>query len=134
MNNNNNDNYNEIREKFFDFLLRKPSTQKQANEYLSRLKVPENYREVLMNEAENLGLIDDFAFARLFVDGHLTWGNAKISYELGARGVPREYIRAALDEADDEAERAAEIAEDLRRSGIDEKKIRSRLISRGFFR
>ena len=41
-------------------------------------------------------------------------------------------MRIALDEIDDEAERAREISESLRNSRLDERKIRARLISRGF--
>ena len=44
----------------------------------------------------------------------------------------RENVRIAIDEINDEAERAREISEGLRKSGLDERKIRARLISRGF--
>ena len=118
----------EAREKFFAYLLRRPCTRKQAEEYLSRMKFP----ETLIDEAEDAGLIDDLGYARLFADGHVSWGNAKIAYELEVRGVSRENVRIALDEIDDEAERAREISEGLRKSGIDERKIKARLISRGF--
>ncbi|MBQ3346766.1 MAG: RecX family transcriptional regulator [Synergistaceae bacterium] len=118
----------DTREKFFAFLLRRPCTRKQAVEYLSRMKFP----ETLIDEAEDAGLIDDLGYARLFADGHVSWGNAKIAYELGVRGVSRENVRIALDEIDDEEERAREISESLRKSGLDERKIRARLISRGF--
>ena len=119
---------NEAREKFFAYLLRKTSTRKQAQEYLRRMKLPES----LMSEAEEAGLIDDGAYARLFADGHASWGNMKIEYELSLRGVSRENIRLALDDIADESERAREISESLRKSGIDDRKIKSRLISRGF--
>ena len=90
------------------------------------------FPETLIDEAEDAGLIDDLGYARLFADGHVSWGNAKIAYELGVRGVSRENVRIALDEIDDEEERAREISESLRKSGLDERKIRARLISRGF--
>ena len=32
-----------------------------------------------------MGLIDDGAFAKLFIEGHLHWGNAKIIYELNQK-------------------------------------------------
>ena len=121
-----------VREKFFNALLRRPSTRKQAHDMLRREKLTDDEREALMNEAEDTGLIDDEAFARLFVDGHLQWGNLKIAYELGARGVSREEIESALDEAVSEAERANELAEGWRKSGIEDRKIQSRLLSRGF--
>ncbi len=121
-----------VREKFFAFLMKKPCTHKQAQEYLSRMNIPHEQISSMMNEAEDSGLIDDSAYARLFAEGHLTWGNAKISYELAMRGVSRHDITVALDEIDDEAKRACEIAEGWRKSGIEGRKIKSRLISRGF--
>lgn len=121
-----------IREKFMSLLLRKSCTRKQAEEYLSRQKITENEFDTLMNEAEELGLIDDLIFAKLFIDGHLNWGNLKISHELSMRGVSRENINLALDEAESESERAVEIVRSLRKTGLDERKIMNRLLSRGF--
>lgn len=122
----------ELREKFFDSLLKRPCTRKQAYEYLARQKIHEDIIDSLMNEAESSGLIDDLTFAKLFAEGHLSWGNLKIMYELGMRGISRENINAALDEIDDEVSRAVELSESWRKSGIDDKKIKARLISRGF--
>ena len=119
---------NESREKFFSYLLRRPCTRKQAREYLHKMKFPDS----LMDEATDAGLIDDETYAKLFADGHASWGNMKISYELSMRGVSRENISFALDEISDESERAREIADGLRKSGIDDRKIKSRLMSRGF--
>ena len=124
--------YDEAREKFFSFLLRKTCTRKQAEEYLNRQKLPEGYYDAIMNEAEETGLIDDLTYAKLFAEGHLSWGNAKISHELGMRGVSRNDIETALDDTENEEKRAAELAEAWRKSGIEERKITARLISRGF--
>ena len=76
--------------------------------------------------------MDDEAYARLFADGHLQWGNLKIAHELRMRGVDGEDIAAALDEAESESKRAREIAEGWRKSGVEDRKIQSRLLSRGF--
>ncbi|MBQ7155822.1 MAG: RecX family transcriptional regulator [Synergistaceae bacterium] len=122
----------ELREKFMNAMLKRPSTRKQAREFLVRSHAGEEEIASLMSEAEEMGLIDDEAFARLFVDGHLRWGNLKIAYELGMRGLCREDIEEALDEAEDEVERAREIAAGWRKSGIEERKIASRLAGRGF--
>ena len=122
----------ELREIFFSRLLRKASTRKQAEEFLSRFQLPVELHDSLMNEAEETGLIDDLAYARLFADGHSSWGNAKISYELSLRGISRENVRLALEDIADESERAGRIAEELKKTGLDERKIKSRLISRGF--
>ena len=122
----------ELREKFFDSLLKRPCTRKQAYEYLTRQKIHEDIIDSLMNEAEDSGLIDDLTFAKLFAEGHLSWGNLKITYELGMKGISREDINVALDEIDDEVSRAVELSESWRKSGIDDRKIKARLISRGF--
>ena len=122
----------ELREKFFSFLLRRPCTRKQAREYLSRQKVHDDVIDELMNEAESSGLIDDLVFAKLFAEGHLSWGNLKIAYELGMRGISREDINTALDETEDESERARELSESWKRMNVDAKKITARLMSRGF--
>lgn len=127
-----NDEYNELREKFFAFLLRRPCTHKQAQEYLSRQKINDDVIASLMNEAEDNGLIDDLVFAKLFAEGHLSWGNLKIAYELGMRHVSRENINIALEEVDDEVSRACELADSWRDAGADERKIKSRLLGRGF--
>ena len=120
------------REKFFNTLLRRPSTGKQARENLERSGLPDDVIDSLMNEAEDLGLIDDAAFARLFAEGHLQWGNLKIAHELSARGVSRDDIACALEECEDESERACELAASWCKGGVDERKITARLMSRGF--
>ena len=121
----------ELREKFFSALLRRPSTRKQARELLEKYGAGE-LAERLMREAENTGLIDDEAYAILFAEGHLQWGNLKIAHELRMRGVDSKDIAIALDEAEDESQRAQDIAEAWRKSGIEDRKIQSRLLSRGF--
>ena len=123
-----------LREKFFDFLLKKPCTSGQAAEYLSGLDLPEEIFDSLMDEATNMALIDDSAYAKLFADGHLSWGNAKIIYELSMRGVSRDEINEALDECEDERSRARVLAGDWLKIGLDDRKIMNRLLSRGFSR
>ncbi len=125
------DNSDELREKFFSTLLRRPSTKKQAWELLKKYAAGE-MADTLMREAEHTGLVDDEAYAKLFADGHLRWGNLKIAHELRMRGVNSENIAAALDEAESEEYRACELAEAWRESGIEDKKITARLLSRGF--
>ncbi len=129
---NNNEEFEKFREKFFNFLLKKPCTSGGAAEYLSKHNLPEYFCNLLLNEAEKLNLIDDSAYAKLFIDGHLTWGNAKIIYELSRRGVSRNEIDEALDSSKDEISRACELADGWKKLGVDERKIINRLLSRGF--
>ena len=121
-----------LHDKFMDFLLKKPATSGQARAFLEKACSDESVIDALMLEAEDAGLVDDGAYARLFVEGHLQWGNLKIAHELKMRGVSRGDIDEALSEAEDETERAREIAESLRKSGVEDRKIASRLMSRGF--
>ena len=127
-----NEEITELREKFYNALMRKPLTRKQAYELLERTKAPDEIIDLLINESENTGLLDDFTYSRLFIEGHLHWGNAKIFYELSSKGVSREDINSALDESESESKRACELAENWRDYGLDERKIAARLRSRGF--
>ena len=129
---NDNNDYDELREKFFAFILKRPCTHKQAHEYLSRMNINDDVIDALMNEAESSGLIDDLTYAKLFAEGHLSWGNLKLTYELSSRGISRENINAALDETEDESLRACELAASWKNMNIDAKKITARLMSRGF--
>lgn len=127
-----NDLLTEQREKLFNYLLRRPSTKSQAYEFLKRQKLSGSQINFLIHEADESGLIDDLAYSQLFIDGHLSWGNAKIFYELESRGVSSEIIDEALNYSQDEISRARDLAETWRISGLDDKKILTRLRSRGF--
>lgn len=127
-----NNAYDELREKFFAFILKRPCTHKQAHEYLSRMNINDDVIDLLMNEAESSGLIDDLTYAKLFAEGHSSWGNLKITYELSSRGISRENINIALDDIDDEVSRACDLADSWKRMNVDAKKITARLMSRGF--
>lgn len=132
--NNSKNKFAELREKFFNFLLKKPCTLKQAEEFLCGLEISEEQKNILLNEAGDMGLADDLTYAKLFIEGHLTWGNMKIIYELSKRGVSRENINAALDDAEDEISRANKILKGWENSftPADSKKIINRLLNRGF--
>ena len=127
-----NNAYDELREKFFAFILKRPCTHKQANEYLSRMNINDDVIDSLMNEAESSGLIDDLTYAKLFAEGHSSWGNLKITYELSSRGISRENINIALGDIDDEVSRACDLADSWKNMNVDAKKITARLMSRGF--
>ena len=127
-----NNNYNKSREKFFNFLLKEPKTKSKAKAYLSHTSLSDEESEKLIHEAEEMGLIDDFTYALLFVDGHLMWGNAKIAFTLRQKGISNDAVLYALDKSEDEISRASELATQWKKSGLDERKIITRLLSRGF--
>lgn len=122
---------NSIKEKFFDYLLKKTCTKKQAIEFLHKNKIfDEDKISIFISEAENSGLLDDSVYAELFAEGHLTWGNSKISYELGLRGIEKEIINDTIDKLDDESKRIKEIISNWQ--NLETRKIISRLQNRGF--
>ena len=129
---NNNDKFNQSREKFFNFLMRSPKTKSKAERYLSHTSLSAEDTEKLITEAEETGMIDDFAYACLFVDGHLMWGDAKIAFTLRQNGISNDAVLCALKEAEDEISRASELAAEWKKSGLDERKIITRLLNRGF--
>ena len=121
----------ELQERFFNFLLKKICTEKQAQDFLNKAKVTENQFDYLMREAKDTGLIDDESYAKLFAEGHEAWGNAKISFELSKRGIESENINSALENITEESQRAKELYNSWKNI-LDNKKISSRLLSRGF--
>ena len=82
-------------------------------------------------QAEELNLIDDLNYAKIFIDSHLNWGNKKISFELMRRKISRENIKLAFEDCEKETSRIKKFINALNNS-LDENKIISRLRSRGF--
>lgn len=105
-------------------------TEREIEQKLLQRKCdPDEVRE-LISEFRTLGLIDDEAYARLFAEGHESWGNDRIRFELHRRGVDDETIASVLE--NDERERAYPLAEIWSEQGIEWHKIAARLMRRGF--
>ena len=85
-----------------------PRTRAQLAEALRKRGVPDGTAEEVLSRFEDVGLIDDAAFARAWVDSrHHSRGLAgrALSAELKRRGVAPDEIRAAIeDRLDPEAE------------------------------
>ncbi len=88
--------------------------------------------EALVAEAQEMGLLDDAAYARLFAESHTSWGNRRIAYELGHRGVSEDDIQAGLEEIPGEEDRLRPFVSSWRESGLEERKIVARFYRRGF--
>jgi regulatory protein len=119
------------RDWFFGLLMRKTCTRREAVEHLKKREFNEEKSEELLAEAEEIGLLDDAAYARLFSEGHESWGKERIAFELERRGVSDDDIQSTLDEIDEE-ERMRPLIDSWNRSGIEERKIIARLYRRGF--
>ncbi len=121
----------EHRDWLWGLLARRPCTRQEAVNRLLKRGLDEEDAEALLKEALNAGLLDDGNYARLFAEGHEGWGNDRIAYELGRRGVASEDARAALEEIDEEA-RARELVAAWGRQGLETRKMIARLYRRGF--
>ena len=87
----------------------------------------------LTRDARDLGMVDDEAYARLFVEGHQSWGNRRIRDDLRRRGVSDALLRRALDErSPGEEETAYLLCRELAETGLHEESIVPRLLRRGF--
>lgn len=115
-------------------LLSAPRTRRDLAVRLRDKGCPEETAQPLLDRFETLGLIDDKAYAVLFVDSKSDWGVLRIRDELRARGVSREHIADALEECEvDEAGRALRLARQWNGvKGMTPQKLDGRLRRRGF--
>jgi regulatory protein len=87
-----------------------PRTKAQLARAMARRNVPEDVAERVLERFEEVGLIDDAAFAAAWVDSRHAGrglGRRALAHELRQRGVPDPLVRAAVDELDPEQELAA---------------------------
>ena len=115
----------------YKLLSGRPYTRREVVDRLARQGADRDEAEALVDEFCNIGLIDDEIYARLFAEGHESWGNDRIRYELRRRGVADDIIASAL-KGDDELEKARPLAEAWGAQGLEWKKIAARLARRGF--
>lgn len=90
------------RQKFFNFLLRRLVCKKRAELWLREKRVDEDYAEILLEDAESAGLINDLEYAKGFILGHERWDERKIKFELYKRGVSGNDIEDAFYELEQE--------------------------------
>ena len=92
------------RQKFFNFLLRRLVCRKRAELWLKEKRVDEDYAEILLEDAESAGLINDLEYAKGFILVHERWDERKIKFELYKRGVSDNDIEDAFYELEQEQE------------------------------
>ena len=93
-----------------DQLTGRARSRKELADRLASRNVPGELATALLDRFEEVGLIDDEAFARLWIaDRHRSKGLAPraLSHELRRKGVADEVVREALDEMEPGAEEAA---------------------------
>jgi regulatory protein len=78
-----------------------PRTRAQLAEALRKRGIPDEAADVVLSRFEDVGLIDDAAFARAWVESRhysRSLAGRALSAELKQRGVAADEIRAAIDE------------------------------------
>lgn len=93
-----------------DQLAGRARSRAELEQKLARRRVPEEVATRLLDRFEEVGLVDDAAFAQAWVDGRRSakgLGRRALAQELRRKGVDEETARAALDEVDSEDEAEA---------------------------
>lgn len=118
-----------------DQLTGQARSRKELADKLAKKLVPEEIATRLLDRFEEVGLVDDAAFARLWIDSRQSGkGLARraLAQELRRKGIADEVAREALDEvdpADEEAAAEALVAKKLRSmSRLDEPTKTRRLV------
>lgn len=118
-------------------------TRAQLERSLSRKGVPDDMAAAVLDRFEEVGLVDDQAFAQMWVEsraGNLGRSRRALLAELAAKGVPLDTARAAVGSLDEESEDQAAQAFAERRfrtmGGLDRRVAEHRLFGalarRGF--
>ena len=115
-------------------LVSTPRTRKELAWKLRERRCPEEKAAELLDRFEEIGMIDDRAYALLYVDSKRDFGLRRLRDELRARGVSHADIDDALAESGiDEAERALRLARQWgNQRGMTPRKLDARLRRRGF--
>lgn len=93
-----------------DQLTGRARSRKELSDKLRSKEVPEDLAQRLLDRFEEVGLVDDEAFARAWVSGRQSakgLARRALAQELRRKGVDDEVAREALDELDPETEEEA---------------------------
>ncbi len=115
-------------------LVMVPCTRKQLSIKLRDRRCPDEIAERILDRFQQIGAVDDKAYALLYIDAKRSFGSRRLRDELRARGVSHDDIQSAMDEAEvDENDRALRLAHEwCRQIGMTPQKLDGRLRRRGF--
>lgn len=112
-----------------------PRSRSQLADKLAQRGAPQDVAERVLDRFEEVGLIDDAAFAEMLVRSQVAGrglGRRGLAHELRRKGVDDETARVALEQVDDESEAAAARTLVARRiastRGLERDKRMSRLV------
>jgi regulatory protein len=98
------DNYEKAYEKTLNFLSFRQRSESEIRKYLKKKEQPEDHIDRIVERLRNAGLIDDKAFAGMWVENRAAFkpkGKRALKAELRAKGVPAAEIEAALENVDE---------------------------------
>ncbi len=104
------DAYHKAYQRVLDLLSRRPYSTGEVQRYLQQKQVSAPHIERVVARLTEVGLLDDLAFARFWIENRDTFqprGATAIRYELRQKGLDAETIDQALDEGDFDEEEAA---------------------------
>lgn len=95
-------NYTKARDKAMDILSRKSVSQKELEDKLYEKGFDKAVVFEVLQEMKNLGYVDDYEYANLFLEHCRTkmWGKKKIVYEMKMKGLSDDVISEVLCETD----------------------------------
>ena len=100
-------------DKLLRFVMTRPRSTKEVNDWFKRKKVPEELHAKLIKRLEKLDLINDQAFAKWWIDQRIQFrkkGIRALKMELSQKGINREIIDQVLEDQNiDEAKMAKEL-------------------------
>ncbi|MGW5052509.1 regulatory protein RecX [Actinokineospora sp. NPDC004072] len=119
----------------YRLLTMRPHTRTELAQALRRREIPDDVAEAVLGKFDAAGLIDDAAFAEMWVRSrheHQGLGRRALAVELKRRGVDSSVVAEAVGAVDDDAEEeraAALVRKRLRAmSGVDEQAKIRRLV------
>jgi regulatory protein len=104
------DAYHKAYHRVLDLLSRRPYSTGEVQRYLEQKKVAPTHSEQVITRLTEVGLLDDLAFARFWIENRDAFqprSAMAIRYELRQKGLDAETIDQALDEGDFDEEEAA---------------------------
>lgn len=108
------DAYHKAHQRTLDFISRRPRSSQEVMRYLTKHEVAAPHIERLVARLTEVGLLNDLAFARYWIENRDTFrpkGAQAIRYELRQKGVNATIIDEALaDSEQDETESAYRVA------------------------
>lgn len=115
-------------------LIATPHTRRTLERKLRESRCPEEKTAKLLDRFEEIGMIDDRAYALLYIDSKRDFGLRRLRDELSMRGVSHADIDDALEESGiNETDRALHLARQWNNQrGMTPQKLNGRLRRRGF--